>query len=258
MSLNLAIKEANNKGVLGLMVYVIPNFPDPDIYQETLEILNDNPYVTIIEITFPVTSCFSEFANTTIQNAHRKAALFADGASVLETLQPFKKPTVCVLYRETFEKLGYETILKKIQGKIDGLLFEWDIPDIENYVQVSEHYDVELVQCAGSWMTEDEMSHSLSLAKEEPIVYLVSAPVTGGEIFSAEEIAACVKNIKEHRPDAMIAAGFGIGNARDVEMMSRIKGLDAVIIGTAFLKKMEQGTTEVLAFLDEITPALKM
>ncbi|MEK8019813.1 MAG: hypothetical protein VSS75_023310, partial [Candidatus Parabeggiatoa sp.] len=107
-TLNVAVKAANDKGALALMIYAIPNFPDPDTYQDILAILHENPWVTIIETTFPVTSRFSEFANQTIQNAHLQAAQFSDSLSVMDTLQPFRKPTVCVLYRETYEKLGYE------------------------------------------------------------------------------------------------------------------------------------------------------
>ncbi|HDN27081.1 MAG TPA: hypothetical protein ENG03_08310 [Thioploca sp.] len=255
-TLNVAVKEANDKGALALMIYAIPNFPDPDTYQDILAILHENPCVTIIETTFPVTSRFSEFANQTIQNAHRQAAQFTDGLSIMETLQPFKKPTVGVLYRETYEKLGYEAILQKIQGKIDGLLFEWVIPNVEAYAYSFERYGIELVQCAEPSMTEQEMAHYLSLAVEEPIVYLVSAPMTGAEMFSEEKIISCVHAIKTYRANAKIFAGFGIRNADDIAMLSCIEGIDGVIIGTAFLDIMQQGATQVAAFLDEIAPAL--
>ncbi|MCW5212201.1 tryptophan synthase subunit alpha [Desulfobulbus sp. TB] len=254
--LNVAVKEANDRGALALMIYAIPNFPDPDTYQDILAILHENPCVTIIETTFPVTSRFSEFANQTIQNAHLQAAQFKDGLSVMETLQPFKKPTVCVLYRETYEKLGYEAILQKIQGKIDGLLFEWVIPDVEAYAYSFERYSIELVQCAEPSMTDQEMARYLSLAVEEPIVYLVSAPMTGAEIFSEKKIISCVQSIKTYRPNAKIVAGFGISNADDIAKLSRIEGLDGVIIGTAFLQVMQQGSTQTAAFLNKIAPSL--
>ncbi len=255
-TLNAAIKEANDKGNLGLMIYVIPNFPNPDTYQKVLTILQENPFVTIIETTFPVTSCFSKFANQTIQNAHQQAAKFADGLSVLETLQPLQKPTICVLYRETYEMLGYETILQKIKGKIDGLLFEWVFPDIGAYTYSYKRYGIELIQCAKPSMTNQEIAHCLSRAVEEPIVYLVSAAMTGAEIFSAEKIFACAHAVKTYCANAKIVAGFGIRNANDIEILSHIKEIDGVIIGTAFLEVMQQGAASVAAFFDQIALAL--
>jgi len=215
-----------------------------------------NPCVTIIETTFPVTSMFSEFANQTIQNAHLQAAQFTDALSVMEVLQPFKKPTICVLYRETYEELGYEAILQQIQGKIDGLLFEWIIPNIETYADSIKRYGIELVQCVEPSMTDQEMEHYLSLAAEEPIIYLASAPMTGAEMFSEENIRSCVHAIRTYRSNAKIFAGFGVRNADDIAMLSRIEGIDGVIIGTAFIEVMQQGATQVAAFLDEIAPAL--
>ena len=255
-TLNAAVKEVNNKGNLALMIYAIPNFPDPDTYQKTLDILNNNPHVTIIETTFPVTNQFSEYANKTIQKAHLQAAKFADGQSMLEKLQAFHKPSVCVLYQETFDALGYETVLQKMQGKIDGLLFEWILPDVENYAYSFERYGIELIQCVDPWMTKQEIKKYLSLAIDEPIIYLASATMTGGELFSGEKIDSCVQSIKEYRPKAKIFAGFGIKTAVDINKLSRIKGLDGIIIGTAFLEAMAQGAEQVDTFLGEITPAL--
>jgi tryptophan synthase alpha subunit len=254
--LNNAIQEANAQGRLALVLYTIPNFPDPTTYQEILALLHENPYVTIIETTFPVTSQFSEFANPVIQNAHHQAAQFHNDLAVMETLQPFRKPTICVLYRETFNKLGYETILKKIQGKIDGLLFEWIVPDIEAYTYSFDQYGIEVVQCAEPSMTDQELAHYLSLAVEEPLVYLVSAPMTGAKIFSKEQIISCVQTSKRYKPKAKLVAGFGISTADDIIRLSHIEGLHGVIIGTAFLKVMQQGTRQAALFLDQITQAL--
>lgn len=254
--LNKAIDKANTRGRLALILYTIPNFPNPNTYQDILAMLHENPYVTIIETTFPVTSQFSEFANQTIQNAHQQAAEFNDDLSVMETLKPFKKPTICVLYQETFNKLGYDTILQKIQGKIDGLLFEWIIPNIETYTYSFERYGIELIQCAEPSMTDQEMENYLSLAVEEPLIYLVSAPMTGAKIFPEKQIISCVQTSKTYRPRAKIMAGFGISTAADIISLSHIEGLHGVIIGTAFLEVMRQGTRQATIFLNEITQAL--
>lgn len=254
--LHTVVKEANDRGALALMIYAIPNFPDPDRYQEILQILYDHPAVTIVETTFPVTSKFSEFANQTIQNAHRQAFKFADDLTLLESFQSFDKPSIYVLYRETLEKVGYESILKKIQGKIDGLLFEWDVPDVASYVEPANRYGVELIQCAIPAISLEETKKYLDLAVENPLIYLVSAPMTGAEIFSIAELAACARLVKALRPDAKVMAGFGIRNEADILRLSHIEELDGVIIGTEFLEMMKLGPQKVATYLDELSPAL--
>lgn len=254
--LNAATHKANEGGALALMIYAIPNYPDPATYREILAILQEHPAVTIIETAFPVSSGFSRMANDTIQDAHRQASRFQAGAAVLDALQPFAKPSVCVLYRETFETLGYDTVLRKMQGKIDGFLFEWLLPSLDEYADAYERYGIELVQCVTHVMPEDKIAHHLSLAIEEPIVYLVSAPKTGATLYEQAQLAGCVQSIRAHRPRARIYAGFGIRGADDIASLATIDHIDGVIIGTAFIDVMKQGATQVAAFLDGLMPAL--
>jgi tryptophan synthase alpha subunit len=80
--------------------------------------------------------------------------------------------------------------------------------------------------------------------------------MTGADLCSDAELIECIHETKKHRPQAKIMAGFGISNADDIKNISRLEGLDGVIIGTAFLEKMSQGIDAVEEFIDSITPAL--
>jgi tryptophan synthase alpha subunit len=254
--LHTVVEKTNDDGKVALMIYTIPNFPDPETYKKTLDILNQHPSVTIIETTFPVSSKYSKFANQTIRAAHQQAIEYVDGLTVLEELQAFKKPSTYVLYQETFDTLGFETILKKIQGKIDSVLFEWEVDNIESYVSLAEQYEIELIQCAVPEMTSTELAQYISLTEEKPLIYLVSAAMTGADLCSDEELIQCIRETRKHRPQAKIMAGFGISNTDDIKHISRLEGLDGIIIGTAFLEKMSQGIDAVETFLDSLTPAL--
>lgn len=257
-TMNHAVTEANARGDLALMIYAIPNYPDPATYREILAVLNEHPAVTVIETTFPVTSGFSRMANETIQAAHLQAARFQDGATVLDEMQPFKKPSVAVLYRETFETLGYETVLQKMRGKVDSFLFEWMVPEIEAYAYSFDRYGIELVQCVSHLMPPERVAHCLSLAIDEPIVYLVSATRTGGTLFEADKLADSMAAIRVHRPKAKTFAGFGIRSGDDIAAVAAVDGVDGVIIGTAFIELMPKGAGAVAAFLDGLAPALSV
>jgi tryptophan synthase alpha subunit len=254
--LNRAVKAANDRGDLALMIYVIPNYPDPETYAKTLAVLNASPYVSIIEMTLPVTSAFSDFANETIREAHKRAASFGHGAELAGSLMPFEKPAICVLYQELYERLGYDALLRKLEGKVDGVTFEWIVPDLKAHAYSYDRFGVELIVCADPKMTDAELVHDLSLSVEEPVIYLTSAPMTGAKMYAEGEIATCVQKVRALRPKAKILAGFGVRCADDVAMLARIEGLDGAIVGTAFLEAMGGGAEAAAAFLDALTPAL--
>jgi tryptophan synthase alpha subunit len=254
--LHAAVEKASDDGKVALMIYTIPNFPNPETYKETLDILYQHPNVTFIETTFPVSSKYSKFANKTIRSAHQQAIEYVDGLTVLENLQAFNKPSTCVLYQETFDALGFESILKKMQGKIDSILFEWEVDEMSSYASLAEQYEIELIQCAYPGMTPTEMDKYIGLTGKKPLIYLVSAAMTGADLCSDAELIECIRKTKKYRPEAKMMAGFGIRNADDIRNMSRLEGLDGVIIGTAFLETMSQGVKAVEEFLDSIAPAL--
>ena len=246
-----AITSANEQGRLGLLLYTIPNFPDPDVFRATTRTLEQLPWVSVIETTYPVGSNFSSHANELIRHAHRVAT------SQNAPLPPrASKPSLCVLYRETHDRLGFEGFVEATKGAFEALLLEWDEPDESSYIDIAARYGVEVVQCIGPWMTTERIHTLMHRARADGTVYLMSAPMTGGDLFGDEVLARCIATAREVRPDVRIAAGFGISSAEHIQRLVGVTGLDAVIIGSAFLRTMERGHAEVLRYLDQIGPAL--
>lgn len=255
-TLSTAVQKANRQGNLALMIYAIPNFPDPETYKEILNLLETHPSVTLIETTLPVSNGFSNFANSVIRNAHTHAVQYGDGISLLKDLRPFTKPSVLVLYQQTLDALGYQPLLAKIQGKIDGVLFEWDAHGMDDYAKQSEAFGIELIQCAATNMSDEELHGYMVLTDDQPLVYLVSAAMTGAELFDMQDLSVCLEKVKQVRPSAKVLAGFGVRSAEDIRRLSSVKGLDGVIIGTAFIEIMSKGKNAVREFLDSLQPAL--
>jgi tryptophan synthase alpha subunit len=256
--LNEAIRRMNNQGRLGLIIYVIPNYPNPELFDQTKTLLEAHPDVTLIETTFPVSDHYSIYANQTIIKAHRQALKYEDGLTTLDCLKGFSKPSIAVLYQETFDRLGYEAILGKIKGKIDALLFEWEIPEVQKYIYSYEEYNLELIQCIVPGMNQKEIEYYLSLAIDQPLIYLVSASMTGGELFDEKSISDCIESIMKYKPGARICAGFGIKNAGDIKKLSGLNNLHGVIIGTVFLEIMKDGMKAVEDYLSGISESLNL
>lgn len=252
MRLHSALSQANRNNRLGLIVYVVPNFPDPDTYNAIVEVLNQTPAVSVVETTIPVATGFSAHANATIIEAHRTAGLYP---GVVPAVAP-RQPTLCVLYRATCDELGFRGVLERHRGCFDGLLLEWEEPDGEPYRATASEFGLELIQCIGPWMTRDQVHHLLRQCGPKALVYLMSAPMTGAQLFEPAELARCIDVARSFRPDIVIAAGFGVHGPAEVRRLAGICSLDGVIIGTAFLRAMQRGPAAVRDFLGAVEGAL--
>jgi tryptophan synthase alpha subunit len=161
-----------------------------------------------------------------------------------------------VLYRETFDTYGFDGFLREYGWMFDGVLLEWDEPDSRPYLGAASRHGVELVQCIGPWHTDDQIRSLMEVAEPNALVYLMSAQMTGAQLFPAADLTACIARAKSLRSDIKVAAGFGVRTAADVAYLHKVKDLDGVIIGTAFLEIAKQGVDPATRYVREISKAL--
>lgn len=139
---------------------------------------------------------------------------------------------------------------------MDGILPEWHEERVAPYASTALSHHVDFVTCVGPWMDEDDIAGHLTYAVEDPLVYLMSAAMTGATLYPATELERTITSIRKFRPAAKIAAGFGVRTADDIHGLAAVRGLNAVIIGTAFLQKMHQGPEAVQQYLSSLRGAL--
>jgi tryptophan synthase alpha subunit len=249
MKLSQEIAAAQQQGRLGLLLYAVPHFPDPEAYAAIIEVLNATPELSILETTIPVRRGFSPHANPLIVEAHRQAAAF-HGAP----LPAVGAPQLCVLYRDTVEQEGFREVLQRF--RYPGVLLEWDEPDPAPYAATATALGIELIQCVGPETPGVEVRAQLGLCPHGGLVYLMSASMTGAELHPPAELRRCAALVKHVRPDVKLAAGFGIRGPREIRWLKEIEGLDAVILGTAFLEAAARSRNAVLDFLGPVKEAL--
>lgn len=257
MKTQISIREANANGRLGLILYSIPNYPSPEIYRSTIELITKLPFVSAIEMTFPVTGSFSEHANSTIVESHRIAAAYTETLEQTVNHLTTEKPLICVLYKKTIENISFNNFLKIAAPKIDGILLEWSEKDETPFMNMAHEKGVQFIPCVGPWMSLEAVSKIIEGSPPEALVYLMSAPMTGGSLFAPREIERCVNNIRQFRPNAVIAAGFGVRTAEDIKALATVKGLNAVIVGTGFLAKLREGSNYLVEYLGTLRGVLK-
>jgi tryptophan synthase alpha subunit len=211
--------------------------------------------VSIIENTIPVTKGFSDHANATIRAAHTAATRNATDAMVYER---WTKPSLCVLYQSTSDEMTFEGVCKRASGIFDGMILEWSEPNEKPYVDIANKHGIELVQCIGPWHTTERIGEIMQNVRPGGLVYLMSAEMTGADLFSNEKLADCIARARTFRPDIVVAAGFGVRTAEHVRTLAHVPGLDGVIIGTEFLRQVEKGAANAKSYLNDIFSALPL
>jgi len=252
--LSKAVRDANEKGRLGLIIYVVPAYPNMQRYNEVRELLSKKEFVSIIEHTIPVDSSY-ETANKTIINAHKTALNNIKEEEIADTLAT-KQPNILVLYKQSVEKMGLENLIERYSKPLDAVLLEWEDEKPEIYYEAFEKAGVENIFVVYPNMPKEEFDKVVKIAPKEAQIYLSCSSMTGGELESLEDIKNCAKKTKKQRPDTTIIAGMGIKNSDDIKILSPIKEIDGIVIGTSFIKLLDENDNKINEFLSEIEKAL--
>jgi tryptophan synthase alpha subunit len=255
MQLSAPFVHARQQGRLGLIVYTIPGFPTVHDSRAILRFLQDTDAVSVIENTIPVTHGFSDHANAIIRAAHTAAAQHATHDMVYER---WSKPSLCVLYRSTADEQGFEVVCARASGIFDGMILEWSEPNEKPFVEIAARHGIELVQCIGPWHSTERIGEIMQNVRPAGLVYLMSAEMTGADLFPVDTLADCIQRARSFRPDVVVAAGFGVRTPEHVRTLAQVPGLDGVIIGTEFLRQIEGGAEAAIRYLGTIIEALPL
>ena len=144
----------------------------------------------------------------------------------------------------------------KDSPKFDGILFEWEVESDSDFVSLGQQRNIEVIHCAGSYLTEAEVDDLAKKLPQNPLIYFEAASMTGAELSDIDEMKQFAKLLKSKRPDFCLAAGFGVKTPEDVALLAGIEEMDAVIVGTAFLQAIEKGTASAIDYVDSITRSL--
>lgn len=253
-ALTPVIKEANRQGRLGLIVYLVPGYPDLQRYDDARKTIEEKDFITIIETTVPVTDDFST-ASEAIIKAHLTASEVLKG-NLTSSMVKTHKPNFAVLYRQTVDRMGLDGFLKQFAPVLNAGILEWEDHDEPHYADAFVKHGMEYIAVVTTSMSADEIKHVMKLALADGMIYLSCARMTGADMDDISDIRRCAERIKQLQPTTTVAAGMGIKNASDIMKISSIREIDAVVVGTAFLQALGRGKYATDQFLSEIEHAL--
>lgn len=234
---------------------------DPDLVTtaQALRVL-DKSGADMIELGVPYSDPLAD--GPTIQAAATRAlkrgVRLDDVLAIAQEVTPdLNAPIILFTYYNPILNRGIEVFLKQIAAAgIAGLVVP-DLPleEAESLIQPATEIGIEVVLLVAP--TSRKARIDAIAKKSQGFIYLVSVTgVTGIRSQVASRIPDLLEEMRAVT-DKPIGVGFGISQPEQARQVKQW-GADAVIVGSAFVKRLAEGTpTEGLKAIEEFCQSLK-
>lgn len=237
--------ELKSKNQKALICYVVAGYPDI-ITSERIITSLINGGADIIEIGIPFSDPIAD--GSTIQDAIQNSLIAGTTPDMcLELASRIRKtfpniPLIIMTYSNILYRKGYIQFAKKAkESGIDGFIIP-DIPieESKEYLNTMQNLGMSTIFLVSPNTSEKRLKMISRICTG--FLYAISVYGTTGERQSFDEYTIeSIKRIKKMTADdeLPLAVGFGISNPQHVKDMINA-GADAVIIGSAIIKKIKE------------------
>ena len=243
-----------------LIPFITAGDPDLATTAKALKIL-DKSGADMIELGVPYSDPLAD--GPTIQAAATRAlqqgVTLDDVLGLVKEIRPeMKAPIILFTYYNPMLNRGIESFLKQIAAAgVQGLVVP-DLPleEAESLIKPAAEIGIEVILLVAPTSPKDRIT---AIAKQsQGFIYLVSVTgVTG----IRQEVASRVPELLQQMravTDKPIGVGFGISAPQQAKQVKEW-GADAVIVGSAFVKRLAEGSPdEGLAAIGEFCQSLKV
>ena len=243
-----------------LIPFITAGDPDLATTAKALKIL-DKSGADMIELGVPYSDPLAD--GPTIQAAATRAlqqgVTLDDVLGLVKEISPeIKAPIILFTYYNPILNRGIESFLKQIAAAgVQGLVVP-DLPleEAESLIKPAAEIGIEVILLVAPTTPKDRIT---AIAKQsQGFIYLVSVTgVTG----IRQEVASRVPELLQQMravTDKPIGVGFGISAPQQAKQVKEW-GADAVIVGSAFVKRLAEGSPdEGLAAIGEFCQSLKV
>lgn len=245
--------ELKSKNQKGLICYVVAGYPDIKTSEYIITSLI-NGGADIIEIGIPFSDPIAD--GSTIQDAIQSSLIAGTTPDMcLELASRIRKtfpniPLIIMTYSNILYKKGYIQFAEKAkENGIDGLIIP-DIPieESKEYLNTAQNTGLSTIFLVSPNTSEKRLKMISRICTG--FLYAISIYGTTGERKGFDEYTIeSIKRVKKvtAADELPLAVGFGISNPQHVKYMIDA-GADAVIIGSAIIKKIKEIEDKKLLF----------
>ena len=252
-------QQLKQKSECAFIPFITAGDPDLATTAKAIEVLANNG-ADLIELGVPYSDPLAD--GPTIQaaatRALQKGVQLEDVLAIVkDTVGKIKVPIILFTYYNPIYYRGIESFLKQIKEVgVSGLVVP-DLPleEAETLLDSAKEIGIEVILLVAPTSSTERIK--AIAAKSQGFIYLVSVTgVTGVRSQMAEGVKDLVASLHS-ASDKPIGVGFGISAP---EQAKQVKdwGADAVIVGSAIVKRLAEGTSEAgLKAIAEFSQSLK-
>ena len=242
-SISEKFKYLRKEKQCALIPFITAGDPDLETTTEALGVLEANG-ADFIELGVPYSNPLADgrviqaAATRALERGTRLDDVLRIAQSVTRKIQA---PIILFTYYNPILNLGIEQFLKRIsEAGIKGLVVP-DLPleEADNLINTAETAGIEVILLVTPNTPDDRIKAIAE--KSRGFIYLVSVTgVTGVRSQLQTRVKDVLKNIRKFT-DKPIAVGFGISSPEQARQVKEW-GADAVIVGSAFVKRLGEST----------------
>src|SRR6476646_1153321 len=259
-SVSQCFESLRDRGQVALIPFITAGDPDLATTAEALRIL-DRSGADLIELGVPYSDPLADgpviqaAATRALQRGTRLEAVLD---MVRQVSPELRAPIVLFAYYNPILNQGIENFLKQIaDAGVKGLVVP-DLPleESETLIQTATSLGVEVVLLVAP--TSPKARIEAIAQQAQGFIYLVSVTGVTGIRTQMEDRAQDILMDLRTITDKPIGIGFGISQPEHARQVMDW-GADAVIVGSAFVKRLAEGTpTQGLRAIEEFCRSLKI
>ena len=238
-------KQLQQKSQCALIPFITAGDPDLGTTAKALEVLAQNG-ADLIELGVPYSDPLAD--GPTIQAAATRAlqrgVKLEDVLDLVKTVgKKIELPIILFTYYNPIYYRGVESFLKQIkEAGISGLVVP-DLPleEADGLLKSAQEIGIEVTLLVAPTSSQERINAIAT--KSQGFIYLVSVTgVTGVRSQMATRVESLLADLRS-ATDKPIGVGFGISGGAQAKQV-KDWGADAVIVGSAFVKRLATGTPE--------------
>lgn len=242
-----------------LIPFITAGDPNLETTAEALRILDKNG-ADFIELGIPYSDPLADgpVIQAAATRALQKGTKLEQVLEILHTIIPsLKAPIILFTYYNPILHRGIKSFLAEIAtAGVRGLVVP-DLPleEAEELINTATSFGIEVILLVAPTSSRDRIEAIAH--KSQGFIYLVSVTgVTGVRAQIQDRVQYLLKDLRSvtNKP---IGVGFGISAPEQAQQV-REWGADAVIVGSAFVKRLAEGTpTQGLQSIEQLCKQLK-
>jgi tryptophan synthase alpha chain len=242
-----------------LIPFITAGDPNLETTAQALRILDRNGS-NFIELGIPYSDPLADgpVIQAAATRALQKGTKLEQVLEMLEAVTPtLKAPIILFTYYNPILHRGIKTFLAQIAAAGARGLVVPDLPleEAEELIQTAASFGIEVILLVAPTSSKDRI---LAIARQsQGFIYLVSVTgVTGIRAQIQDRVKDLITDLRSVT-DKPIGVGFGISGPEQAHQVMEW-GADAVIVGSAFVKRLAEGSpTERLQAVEKLCRELK-